>query len=187
MVSNPFESASYPTREPDSIVVGSFTAWTRDLDLTDTGYSVRYDLVPVVSGTTQTVNGVYGNGLWTFEVTSALTAAWVAGSYRINLIVVRASDSEAAQLETGHVTIFGSTDDRRTHAEIMVKKIQSVLEGRADHDVESYSIKSRSITRMSVKELRECRDYYLDEIARTGGSTAKKDTAKSNTIRTRFI
>lgn len=187
MVSNPFESASYSTREPDSIVIGSFVAWTRDLDFNDTGYSVRYDLIPLATGSTLTIPASYVDGLWVFEVTSTLTAAWTAGEYRMNLVVVRTSDSEEAQLETGHVTIFGSTDDRRTHAEIMVQKIQSVLEGRADHDVESYSIKSRSITRMSVKELREWRDYYLDEIGRTGGSTSKNETANTNTIRTRFI
>jgi hypothetical protein len=34
----------------------------------------------------------------------------------------------------------------------------------------NYSIKNRSITKMSPKELVEWRDYYLVEIGRTGGS-----------------
>ncbi len=80
-----------------------------------------------------------------------------------------------------------TTDDRRTHAEIMVAKIESVLQGRADHDIESYSIKNRSLTRMSVKELMHWRDYYRAEVDYTGGSDTGAKRVKKNTVRVRFI
>ena len=103
------------------------------------------------------------------------------------MVLVRSSDSEAAVLGSGFLQVFGTTEDRRSHAEIMFGKNESVLSGRADHDIESYTIKSRSLTRMSVKELLNWRDYYKDEVARTGGSTGDVSVAKSNTMRVRWI
>lgn len=188
MVSNPFDNKAYSLTEPDNIVAGSFTAWRRLLDFDATSYSIKYEMVPRSGGTTLTVNGTQNGSYWEFEIPSATSNAWVtpAGEYRMNLIVTRVSDSEEAEVETRHVTIYADVGDRRSHAEIMVQKINSVLEGRADHDVESYSIKSRSITRMGVTELTKWRDYYLDEVARTGGSTVDQSGAKSNTVRVRF-
>ena len=103
------------------------------------------------------------------------------------MIVTRISDSESTIVQTGVVVLFATTDDRRTHAEVMVKKIESLLSGRADSDVESYSIKNRSITKMSVNELRDWREYYLAEISRTGGSTTGADRPSKNTLRVRWI
>src|SRR3990167_8295044 len=47
-----------------------------------------------------------------------------------------------------------------THAQTMLAAIQSVLEGTAASDAESYTIKDRSITKFSLKELREWEAYY---------------------------
>lgn len=189
MVANPFDTDEYPVTEPDAIVVGSFIAWRRELDFDDADYSIRYELVPRETGTALTVNGSQNGNYWEFNIPAATSNGWnePAGEYRMNLIVRRLSDNEDAEVESTHVTIFGSTQDRRTHAEIMVDKINSILAGRADHDIESYSIKSRSITRMSVAELLKWRDYYIDEIARTGGSETQQNAAKSNTVKVRFV
>lgn len=187
MTNNPFETNDRPTDEPESIVAGSFVAWRRLLEFDDALYSMRYDLIPLVAGPTLTIPGTQDGSYWIFEISSAVSSGWAAGKYRINLVLVRTSDSEEAELETGSITVFASTEDRRTHAEIMVTKIESVLNGRADHDIESYNIKTRSLTRMSVSELTKWRDYYLDEVARTGGSSDKNNDAPSNTIRVRFI
>ncbi len=187
MAVNPFDSDSLATVEPDSIVAGSYVAWKRLLDYDSASYALRYDLVPRGDSMTLPVSGTRVADGWTFEVASVVTGAWLSGEYRYNLVLIRASDSEEAIIESGQLTVFGSTQDRRTHAEVMVGKINSLLEGRADHDIESYTIKSRSITRMSVSELRQWRDYYLDEIARTGGSTTRQGSAPSNTLRVRFV
>jgi hypothetical protein len=47
----------------------------------------------------------------------------------------------------------------------MVDKIESILLGRADADVASYSINGRSLTKIAPNELREWRDYYRAEVA----------------------
>ena len=70
-------------------------------------------------------------------------------------------------LETGKITVkdnyFGSTGDTRSHAKIMLDKIESILEGRADADVSSYSIQGRSLSKIGIAELLQWRDYYKAE------------------------
>ena len=70
-------------------------------------------------------------------------------------------------LETGKITVkdnyFGSTGDTRSHAKVMLDKIESILENRADADVSSYSIQGRSLSKISINELLQWRDYYKAE------------------------
>ena len=45
----------------------------------------------------------------------------------------------------------------------MVEKIESLLEGRADADVSSYSIAGRSLSKLTIDELLQWRDRYRAE------------------------
>ena len=46
----------------------------------------------------------------------------------------------------------------------MIGKIESILEGKADSDVASYSIQGRSLTKLAIDELLQWRDYYRREV-----------------------
>ena len=187
-MADPFDTTSAPLTEPESILVGSFTAWRRELALAAADYGVKYRMTPAGGGAPFEVTGsTTDDAIWTFTALSAATALWRAGEYRWDLIVTRTSDDEVAITETGMLNVFATSNDRRTHAEIMVAKIESLLSGRADSDVDNYSIKNRSITKMPVRELLEWRDYYRAEVARTGGSATGTGQAKNNTVRVRFI
>lgn len=188
-MADPFDTGTVPTTEPESIIAGSYVAWQRKLDLSNTLYSVSYRLTPTTGGTPLTLTGttVDGGAVWSFHALSAVTAAWPDGEYRWDMVVTRLSDGEKALTETGVIRVFASTADRRTHAEVMLAKIESLLAGRADSDVDNYSIKNRSISKMPVKDLIEWRDYYRAEIARTGGSSSSGGRPKNNTIRVRWI
>lgn len=188
-MADPFDIGTVPTIEPESIVSGSYVAWQRVLDLDNTAYSVAYRLTPTFGGAAVTLSGttVDGGTVWTFVALSAVTSAWREGDYRWNIVVTRMSDSEVALTETGVLRVFASTADRRTHAEIMLAKIESLLSGRADDDIDNYSIKNRSISKMPVKDLIEWRDYYRAEIGRTGGSSSNAGRPKNNTVRVRWI
>lgn len=186
---NPFDTTLSPVTEPESLLVGSYVKWRRLLDYSDTTYSLSYRFVALSDATTQTLSGTFDsdNEWWTFEFLAASLSAWTVGTHRWDLILTRTSDSETVVVATGSLELFATTADRRTHAEVMVAKIESLIEGRADADVESYSIKSRSITKMSIKELREWREYYLSEIERTGGSTSGARKPSKNTVRVRWV
>lgn len=187
-MADPFDTTSAPLTEPESILIGSFTAWRREIALDSSLYGVKYRMTPTGSGTSiEIVGSTTDDKVWTFDALSSVTSGWRSGTYRWDLIVTRLSDSEVAVTETGMLRVFATTEDRRTHAELMVAKIESLLAGRADSDIDNYTIKNRSISKMPVKELIEWRDYYRAEVASTGGSVTGAGKPKNNTIRVRFI
>ena len=189
MTTDPFDTSLTMTTEPESLLIGSYQAWRRLLDYSSDTFSLAYRLTPIGGGTVRTVSGTFDDTTdwWVFTVGVSDMTGWDAGSYRWDLRLTRLSDSEVMDLSTGILQIYGTSEDRRTHAEIMVQKIESLLSGRADHDVESYSIKSRQITKMSAAELRQWRDYYVAEVARSGGSSNGVPAPKKNTVRVRWI
>lgn len=185
MAENPFDLSNAPTTEPVSILAGYWVGWRRELDYDDALFTLSYEINDTDHSIT--VTGSKSGDFWQFEILSADTAAFNTSTYRWDLIVTRISDGEKFVHSTGQLQGYATNADRRTHAEVMVKKIESILNGRADHDVESYSIKNRSITKMSVKELTEWRNYYLAEIQMTGGSDTNASRPKKNTVRVRFV
>jgi hypothetical protein len=188
---NPFSTSEFPTSEPDFLVNDKHSGWRRDFNIDSATFSIKYVFRKVSTpAETFDVTGVYDSDYcWVFEVTPTTITESNKGDYQYEIVLVRTSDNAEKSLGFGYLTIYLDTDDRRTHAEIMVAKITSILENRADSDVMNYSIKSRSITKMTPNELIEWRNYYLDEIARTGGSAiagGDKKRAKTNTVRVRF-
>lgn len=166
--------------DPVEIVAGLYLAWKRETTYSDTLYRLEYR-----SGTV-TITGTYADGFWTFVVPGSVSGDWDAGDMRWSLVLVRLADDEAIEIATGVWTVFDSSSDRRTHAEIMVKKIESLISGRADADVASYTIKGRSLTKLSPSELIVWRDYYKSEVAMSGGSTTTSGPPR-NTLRVRFV
>lgn len=180
---DPFSIDSLPAEPPNQIVAGLRVAWKLDLDYDDSSFGVEYRTATV------TITGSYDstNDVWVFIIPGSVSTDWDAGDVRWSAVVVRTSDSEAIEIATGMWTVFTSTSDRRTHAEVMVGKIESVLAGRADADVASYTIKGRSLTKLSPDELMRWRDYYKAEIALTGGSETGSASPRRNTLRVRFV
>ena len=169
-----FDPVSAPIGDPVTIIKGRYVAWRKLLDVSSAFYSVKYVFHPRAGGVARTVTGAQSGAYWTFALTGAASALWVEGDHAFDMTVVRTSDSEEAVIATGATKVFASTSDRRTHAAIMVEKIESILQGRAASDVESYSIGSRSITKMSIAELTKWRDYYQSEVATDNGQKRNK-------------
>ena len=79
--------------------------------------------------------------------------------------------------------------ERLHHAQLMLDKIESLLLGKADDDVASYTIKSRSINKMSPEELRQWREYYRREVANVSAATPglfAQPVTNPSTLRVRF-
>ena len=69
----------------------------------------------------------------------------------------------------------------------MVDKIESILQGKADADVSSYSINGRSLTKMSFQDLNDARDFYRKEYAKELQlERAKNGDATGATVLVRF-
>ena len=194
-MANLFDAANAPEGEPTIVTVGDFIQWKRS-DLVDDYPPASFTATYIARITGGGANEIQLTGTdqtthYLFSVSSVVSADFVPGYYHWQLEIVRNSDSERIVVDTGTFTAQVDLDvnqsDPRTHAEIMVDKIESILEGRADSDVANYSIKDRSLTKLSIDELLRWRDYYRLEFRKekTAQLIAKGETTGA-TVKVRF-
>ena len=194
-MANLFDAANAPTTEPLEIVVGDFIQWKRtDLgaDYPNDQYTATYVARITGGGASEiTLTGTAFGNDYLFTVDSATSADFVAGYYHWQLEIVRNSDSERLVLERGTFEAIVDLDvnnvDPRTHAEIMVDKIEAVLQNRADADVANYSIQGRSLVKLSIDDLLRWRDYYRNELAmEKRKERVRRGKSTGATIKARF-
>jgi len=194
-MANLFDAANAPTTEPLEIVVGDFIQWKRtDLgaDYPNDQYTATYVARITGGGASEiTLTGTASGNDYLFAVDSATSADFVAGYYHWQLEIVRNSDSERLVLERGTFEAIVDLDvnnvDPRTHAEIMVDKIEAVLQNRADADVANYSIQGRSLVKLSIDDLLRWRDYYRNELAmEKRKERVRRGKSTGATIKARF-
>lgn len=195
-MANLFDPKNSLTTEPETIIVGDFIQWRKIPEYADyppSTYSMEYVARITAGGSTEIklAGTDYDSSAWLFQVSSAVSAEFVAGFYHWQLEAVRNSDSERLVIERGTFTAVEDLDvngaDPRTHAEIMVDKIESVLENRADSDVDDYSIAGRSLTKMKVKDLLYWRDYYRTEVTKEKRQELiKRGKRVNSTVKVRF-
>lgn len=195
-MANLFDSANAASTEPAEIYSGSLVQWKR-ADLAADYPPASYDLIYKARlrgglNPEMSVTATNSNGEFLVTLTNAATAAAVPGDYYWQAEIERKSDNARILVATGQWKLLPDLDqtgaDPRSHAEIMLDKIQSLLEGRADKDVTSYSINGRSIAKMSVTDLLAWRDYYKREAnleRRKADAAAGKPS--SATVKVRFL
>lgn len=176
-MADPFAALS---REPDSLTSGVYCAWR----IRETYDPVLYSVAYSIGG--RPLPGVHDGGGWLFTAGKAFTSLLTVGNNVAELTVRRLLDDEVSLIRAFNIRVFAGAQDRRSHAALMVQKIESVLNNRADSDVESYTIKSRSINKMPVSELIEWREYYLAELGREADPITGRRKNK-NTATVRFI
>jgi hypothetical protein len=195
-MANLFDPAQSPTVEPETVVVGDYIQWRRvDLaaDYPNTAYTMTYVARITAGGASeiQLAGTNYGND-YLFVANSATSANFTPGFYHWQLEAVRTSDSNRIVIDRGFFTAVVDLDnnnaDPRTHAEIMLAKIKSLLEGKADADVANYSVAGRSLTKLSFDELIKARDYYQEEYNKeVQKQRISKKQATGTTIKVRFL
>ena len=173
-MANLFDTANIPETEPAKITSGDLTQWKRtDLgtDYANGSYTLKYSARLEGTGSTEIEITASASGDdYLVSVGQSTTANYTVGTYHWQGYITRNSDSERITLDSGTWEVVRNSDantsDPRTHAKIMVEKIESLLEGRADGDVASYSISGRSLTKLSIDELLNWRDRYKAEYLR---------------------
>ena len=194
-MANLFDAANAPEGEPQTIVIGDRVQWKRSDFITDypsTDYTVRY--IARISGggsneITVTATGQTSHYLFTIQSTDS--DDFVEGHYYYQLEIERNSDNERITVDRGHFTVVPDLDvnnaDPRSHAEIMLTKIESLLSGKADSDVSSYSIAGRSLNKLTFEELVDARNFYRQEVRQEQNEIDLKHGRKnSSTIQVRF-
>jgi hypothetical protein len=195
-MANLFDESNAPEGEPLKIVAGDFIQWKKTSlaeSYPPATHSAAYVARITAGGASEiTIPATERTDYYLFEITSAASAAFVAGYYHWQLEITQTATSNRIVVERGDFEIIPDLDnngaDPRSHAEIMLSKIESLLEGRADKDVSSYSIQGRSISKMSISDLIQWRDYYRKEVAkeRRDNAIALGKPTKT-TVKVRFL
>ena len=179
---------------PHSIVAGDFVQFKRS-DLVaiydPTLYTMEFIARIAGGGNEIKITATNATTHYLFQAASADTIGWDAGDYHWQLDVIRISDTERHTLERGHsLKVVADLDlanaDPRSHEEITLGKIRSLIQGKADADVSSYSIAGRSLTKMTFAELTEAEDYFSKKVksqeAKLDGQS-NRDTGATSKVR----
>ena len=173
-MANLFDADQAREGEPTEIVVGDFIQWKRS-DLVDdyplSEYSVEYVARITGGGSNEIkVAATETGGTYLITVDSATSADFVAGYYHWQLEVTKTSTGDRVVVDRGAFTAVVDLDDNqadpRLFEEKMLAKIETILLGKADADVSSYSIAGRSLTKYSYQELQDLHDQYEAKVNR---------------------
>ena len=173
-MANLFDADQAKEGEPTEIVVGDYIQWKRS-DLVDdyplSDYSVEY-VARITGGGSSEIKAAATevDGTYLITVDSATSADFVAGYYHWQLEVTKTSTGDRIVVDRGAFTAVVDLDDNqadpRLFEEKMLAKIESILLGKADADVSSYSIAGRSLTKYSYQELQDLHDQYEAKVNR---------------------
>jgi hypothetical protein len=194
-MANLFDATNAPEGEPTEIVVGDFIQWKKEniaQDYPTATHSAEY-VARITGGGSNEIKlaATESNGYYLFTVDSDTSADFAVGRYHWQLEITQTSSGNRLVVERGEFEAIPDLDvnasDPRNHAEIMLAKIETILEGKADSDVGSYSIAGRSLTKLSFDELMVARDRYKSEVTKhRREELIKRGKASSNTIKVRF-
>ena len=185
--------------EPSEIIVGDYIAWKRSdvaaAYVPSSGYTAEYVARITDGGSTEIKlqqDASTTDEAFVFVVTSVVAELFLPGVYHWQLEVTQTSSGNRVVVDTGDFRAVADLDsnqaDPRNHAEIMVAKIETILQGKADSDVASYSIAGRSLTKLSFQELLDAREFYKKEIvALRNAELVKKGKKNGATIKVRFV
>ena len=166
-------AATVPEIEPYEVYAGDTFRWDKDVkDYTPAdGWALTYSFRSV-TGTGFNITGAAnsGNSGWEITVAASTTASYTTGEYNWQAYVTKGS--ERYVVDNGVTVIHrnlnalavGAVTDLRSHAKLMISKIQSVLEGRVDADIENYSIGGRSINKIPVNGLVNILHTYEEKL-----------------------
>jgi hypothetical protein len=172
-MANLFNTDNAPTTEPTHFAIGDFVQWKREDIVGD--YPVATHSAEWVarlasgSSTEIKVAATEASTYYLFTIASTDSSAFTQGHYHWQLEITETATSNRIIIDTGTLDIDFDLDnnvDPRSHAQIMIDKIESLLQGKGDADVSSYSIQGRSLTKLSYQELIQARDYFRKEYAK---------------------
>ena len=171
-MANRFDETNAPEGEPGEIVAGDFVSWKRTglaSDYPPASFSAEYVARVSAGGSSEIkIAGTERDSYYWFTAASSVSANFTPGRYHWQLEVTQTATGNRIAVDRGEFSVIVDLDvngtDPRVHAEIMLDKIESVLENRADGDVSTYTIAGRSLTKMTPQELIDWRDVYRREV-----------------------
>jgi hypothetical protein len=195
-MANLFDPANAPLVEPTIVTKGDFIQWRR-VDIAQSyppaDYTMTYVARITAGGAVEVqVTGTEYQGGYLFTITSAESNGFTPGFYYWQLEATQKVGGNRIVIDRGTFTATVDLDDNnadpRSHADIMLTKINSLLQGKADADVANYSVAGRSLTKLSFDELIKARDYYQEEVNKEFiAERIRKRQPTGATVKVRFL
>jgi len=153
-----------------TLVTGDTLNFATSVDgyLASGGWTLKFRLVPRLSGTAITLVSAADGDQHRVQVTAAVTATWAAGVYSWASYVEKASESYS--VESGVVTLLpnprvvGSNLDVRSDAEVALDNVDAAIKGKASSLVLSYRIGERELRSYSMTELLALRAHLMTQV-----------------------
>ena len=166
-MSNLFESANYPTCEPNFLYIGARWAWRRP-ELSNTYDPELFDLVYrfVNLETDQVVDNIQASvsddNEFVIEVSSATTTeeTYPPASWQWFASIVRKSDSESIVAGDGFLDILPVGVGVMGHVKRVLDAIRKTIEKTAGQGSANYSVDGQSLTRKTYEELKAMEVEY---------------------------
>lgn len=131
------------------------------------GWMLTYRLVPRSSGTAIVFDASADGPDYVIQIGPSITSVWEPGNYSWFAYVQKTG--ERYQVEEGAIEITpdyatAETLDNRSHARKTLEAIEAVIEKRATQDQMAYTIGTRQLQRMPIKDLISFRNQYRAEV-----------------------
>jgi len=160
-----------PSCEPESFAAGETVQWTKsvpDYPNTD-GWSLIYSIRGPSSFKDVTADPL-SDGSYSITLAAADTDPlkpgtyqWVSRAYKAGPPVLRyAVGSGVIRVSQN----LANVDTLESHAAIMVRLLEALLEGRVTSDMQRYTIAGRSIDKIPITEARQLLAAYRSELWR---------------------
>lgn len=149
---------------PSELIVGDSWVWTESLsDYPASTWTLTFYFVN--ADDTFSVVASASDDDYAISVTPATTAALTAGRYRWTARVTDGTDVYTVEQGWSDVKADPTAaQDARSQARITLDAVEATLQGRATSDQLSMSINGRSISRISISELRQWRDELKSQV-----------------------
>lgn len=117
------------------------------------------------------------SNIYELRVLPAITNGFQKGLFTYAFVASDGTDQYTFEEGTFNVeerADFLTTTDFRSHNQIVLDNIKSVIEGRASQDQKSYTINGRTLERMDISSLLSLKTYYEDLVKQESGRSRNK-------------
>jgi hypothetical protein len=184
-----------PSNEPTVIRAGDSVAWTRELPEYSAadGWALKYRLLYAV-GTAVAIASTGVGTTHTVELTSAQTAAYLAGTATLVGFVENAGTGARATLESTPVTILtdlttAANHDGRSANQIALAAARAALEkyvAAGQLHVAEYDIAGRRMKFRSSTEITDLIEHYEREVFKERAIAAAVNGVSAGRVQVRF-
>jgi hypothetical protein len=163
-------SYTVPDTEPEKIFQKTTLKWTKELsDYPATTWTLKYYFNHTTPANNFSITATASGTTHSVTVPTTTTDDYAVGVYRWYATVTDGVSTYIPEWLTGEVQVYADPTNAATarvlsHSQTALANIKAVIEGTAASDVLSYTIRDRSLSKMTPEQLVFWKNYYEKEV-----------------------